>query len=82
MPINTDALGTTSEPRKRSWTSKDALLYALGVGAGMDDPTGAELEFTTENSRDRDPASTPHDGGRPPRRLDYRSRSWARSTWP
>jgi acyl dehydratase len=52
VPINTDALGATSEPKQRSWTSKDALLYALGVGAGMDDPTGSELEFTTENSRD------------------------------
>ncbi len=30
--------------------SKDALLYALGVGAGALDPTGFELEFTTENS--------------------------------
>lgn len=52
MPINLDALGAITEPRQRTWTSADALLYALGVGAGMDDPTGAELEFTTENSRD------------------------------
>lgn len=52
MAINTEALGATSGPRERSWTSTDALLYALGVGAGMDDPTGAELEFTTENSRE------------------------------
>jgi acyl dehydratase len=52
MAINTDALGATTEPRQRSWTSTDALLYALGVGAGMNDPTGAELEFTTENSRE------------------------------
>ncbi len=51
MPINTSALGATSEPRQRSWTSTDALLYALGVGAGMEDPTGFELQFTTENSR-------------------------------
>jgi len=50
MPVNPDAVGLTSEPRERVWTSKDCLLYALGVGAGMDDPTGAELEFTTENS--------------------------------
>jgi acyl dehydratase len=50
MPVNPDAVGTTREPRERSWTSKDCLLYALGVGAGMDDPTGFELEFTTENS--------------------------------
>jgi acyl dehydratase len=52
MAINTDVVGATSEPRQRTWTSTDALLYALGVGAGMDDPTGAELEFTTENTRD------------------------------
>lgn len=52
MPINPDAVGYTSEPREASWTSKDCLLYALGVGAGMTDPTGFELEFTTENSRD------------------------------
>ena len=42
--------GSTSEPSERSWDSKDALLYALGVGAGALDPTGFELEFTTENS--------------------------------
>jgi acyl dehydratase len=28
------------------------LIYALGVGAGSIDPTGFELEFTTENSAD------------------------------
>ena len=50
MPINPDAVGSTSEPVERSWTSKDALLYAVGVGAGASDPTGFELEFTTENS--------------------------------
>ena len=52
MPLNPDAVGTTSEPSEAKWTSKDALLYALGVGAGMTDPTGFELEFTTENSAD------------------------------
>ena len=26
------------------------LLYALGVGAGAEDPTGPELAYTTENS--------------------------------
>ncbi|MBA3653555.1 MAG: MaoC family dehydratase N-terminal domain-containing protein [Actinobacteria bacterium] len=46
MPINPDAVGSTSEPVERSWTSKEALLYAVGVGAGLD-----ELAFTTENSR-------------------------------
>lgn len=50
MPINPDAVGAESEPRESSWGSKDCLLYALGVGAGASDPTGFELEFTTENS--------------------------------
>ncbi|MDZ7733041.1 MAG: hypothetical protein U5R31_07905 [Acidimicrobiia bacterium] len=45
MPIDPDAVGTTSEPFDHSWESKDCLLYALGVGAGTD-----ELAFTTENS--------------------------------
>ncbi len=52
MTIKTDALGAVSGPKQRSWTSADALLYALGVGAGMDDPTGSEHASTTENSRD------------------------------
>ncbi|HEX8804371.1 MAG TPA: MaoC/PaaZ C-terminal domain-containing protein, partial [Acidimicrobiales bacterium] len=51
MPINPDAVGTRSEPSRRSWTSKDCLLYAVGVGAGGEDPS-QELAFTTENSQD------------------------------
>jgi acyl dehydratase len=51
MPINPDAVGQKSDPHQASWTSKDCLLYALGVGAGVADPTGFELEFTTENSQ-------------------------------
>src|SRR5215471_6888696 len=51
MPINPDAVGARSEPERRSWTSKDSLLYALGVGAGAQDPA-EELSFTTENSQD------------------------------
>ncbi|HVE94038.1 MAG TPA: MaoC/PaaZ C-terminal domain-containing protein [Acidimicrobiales bacterium] len=49
MPINPDALGATATA-ERSWSSKDALLYAVGVGAGADDPLG-DLQFTTENSK-------------------------------
>ena len=68
MPINPDAVGYTSEPARASWNSKDCLLYALGVGAGVADPTGFELEFTTENSQDVDPEGPPdlprrHPGG-------------------
>lgn len=49
MAINPQAVGATGEPVEKSWTSKDCLLYALGVGAGADDPLD-ELAFTTENS--------------------------------
>lgn len=45
MPLNPDAVGSTSEPVEVSWTSKDCLLYAVGIGAGTD-----ELAFTTENT--------------------------------
>ena len=45
MPLNPAAVGTTSEPAEFSWTSKDALLYAVSIGAGED-----ELAFTTENT--------------------------------
>ena len=52
MPLNPEAVGSKGDPVERSWNSKDGLLYALGVGAGVQDPTGFELEFTTENSKD------------------------------
>jgi acyl dehydratase len=47
---NLDAVGTEAAATERSWTSDDALLYALGVGAGVLDPAGFELDLTTENS--------------------------------
>lgn len=49
MAINPGAVGAVGAPVERSWNSKDCLLYALGVGAGAEDPL-SELEFTTENS--------------------------------
>jgi acyl dehydratase len=49
MALNHSLVGVPGEPQERSWDSKDALLYAVGVGAGLGDPL-AELEFTTENS--------------------------------
>jgi acyl dehydratase len=42
--IEREALWTDVE-----WTSDDALLYAVAIGAGHDDPC-QELSFTTENS--------------------------------
>jgi acyl dehydratase len=50
MPIDPSTVGSTGDIFEASWDSKDCLLYALGVGAGVADPTGFELEFTTENS--------------------------------
>jgi acyl dehydratase len=49
MAINPDAVGTKGEPVETSWTSKDCLIYALGVGAGSIDAL-EELAFTTENT--------------------------------
>ena len=46
MPLDPSAVGKTGETQRRSWTSKDSLLYAVGVGAGCE-----ELAFTTENSK-------------------------------
>jgi acyl dehydratase len=48
MGLDHSVVGISSEPQLRSWESKDALLYAVGVGAGLGDPL-TELEFTTEN---------------------------------
>ena len=47
MPLNPEAVGTVGEPVEFSWTSKDALLYAVGIGAGTN-----ELAYTTENTKD------------------------------
>jgi acyl dehydratase len=45
MPLNPEAVGTVGEAYEASWTSKDALLYAVGIGAGTN-----ELMYTTENT--------------------------------
>jgi acyl dehydratase len=50
MALDHSLIGVAGEPHERSWTSKDALLYAVGVGAGLGDPL-QELAFTTENSQ-------------------------------
>lgn len=49
MPLDHSLIGVESEPEQRSWTATEAILYALGVGAGLGDPL-QELPFTTENS--------------------------------
>ena len=46
MPLNPNAVGAVGDKRTISWNSKDALLYAVGIGAGSD-----ALAFTTENTQ-------------------------------
>ena len=46
MPIDPSKVGAEGEPTTRSWTTKDCMLYALGVGAGID-----ELQFSTEKNQ-------------------------------
>ena len=47
MALDPSAVGAVGDVRTMSWTSKDALLYAVGIGAGQ-----SELAFTTENTKD------------------------------
>ena len=46
MALNPSAVGFASKPVHRSWTSDQALLYAVGIGAG----SAGELAYTTELS--------------------------------
>jgi acyl dehydratase len=49
MAIDPNSVGATTDPQLFKWNDRDTLLYALGVGAGLDD-----LALTTENSHDID----------------------------
>lgn len=49
MTLDRNLVGREFGPATFSWTSRDTLLYALGVGAGQEDAL-QELAFTTENS--------------------------------
>ena len=46
MPIDPTKVGLEGKPVERSWNSRQCLLYALGVGAGLD-----ELEFSTNKNQ-------------------------------
>jgi acyl dehydratase len=46
MPIDPSKVGAEGKPVERSWTSKDCLLYALGVGSGLD-----ELAFSASHAQ-------------------------------
>ncbi|BBY87590.1 MaoC/PaaZ C-terminal domain-containing protein [Mycolicibacterium tokaiense] len=47
MAIDPTAIGAKADPYTFTWTDRDTMLYALGVGCGT-----ADLAFTTENSHD------------------------------
>jgi acyl dehydratase len=46
MALDPKAVGLEGTPTERGWTSKDTLLYALGVGCGVD-----QLPFTFEKNQ-------------------------------
>lgn len=54
MSLDQSVVGVRSEPEERSWTGADTLLYALGVGAGHDDPL-TDLSYTSEHGDDACP---------------------------
>jgi acyl dehydratase len=58
MAIDPGSVGVASRPSVVGWTSDQCLLYALGVGAGMDDAS-SDLPFTTENSEATDQRMLP-----------------------
>ena len=47
QPLDAGAIGATAEDYTFSWTDRDTMLYALGVGCGT-----ADLAFTTDNTHD------------------------------
>ncbi|MER5785453.1 MaoC/PaaZ C-terminal domain-containing protein [Streptomyces mobaraensis] len=58
MPLHHHLVGHTWVLGPLRWTFADTALYALGVGAGADDPS-VEREFTTENSTGVTPSVLP-----------------------
>ncbi len=62
MSIDPNAVGATAAPVERSWGYRDSLLYAVGIGAGAEDPVGSELEFTTNNSKGIEQRTFPTQG--------------------
>ncbi|WP_375001525.1 MaoC/PaaZ C-terminal domain-containing protein [Aeromicrobium sp. CTD01-1L150] len=48
MSLDHDVVGVRSDPVEKSWDGNDAILYALGLGAGHDNPL-EDLAYTTEH---------------------------------
>jgi acyl dehydratase len=49
MLLDASTVGVSAEPYRATWNSREALLYALCIGAGVD-----ELAYTTENTQGLD----------------------------
>jgi acyl dehydratase len=50
MPLNYDAVRSISETATATYTVRDTMLYALGVGVGQDDPLSpAAMKYTYED---------------------------------
>lgn len=58
MALYHEMVGESWDAGMRTWTFRDVALYALGVGAGAEDPA-RELRFTTEHSGGAAPAVLP-----------------------
>ncbi|GGM50321.1 3-alpha,7-alpha,12-alpha-trihydroxy-5-beta-cholest-24-enoyl-CoA hydratase [Longimycelium tulufanense] len=58
MGLDPNLVGQAEGPWERSWSADDALLYAVAVGAGQDQPL-SELSLTTENSADVEQRALP-----------------------
>ena len=69
-----------------SWDSDRALLYAVGIGAGCEDPYG-ELQFTTENTEGVPQQVVPsfltqmYPGGDWIKQLGFKAREWNGIDW-
>jgi acyl dehydratase len=46
MPVDPSKVGLEGKPVERAWSSRDCMLYALGVGAGPE-----ELQFATNHGQ-------------------------------
>jgi acyl dehydratase len=50
MPFNYDKVINLRRELEQSYTARDTMLYALGIGAGIDAQTPAQLRYVYENA--------------------------------
>jgi acyl dehydratase len=56
VPIDPDRVGAATDPHEVTWTSRDSLIYALGVGVGADVD---DLAYSTDNTAGVDQRALP-----------------------